>query len=230
MIHDAGGRARRVDGALPSTRGSGSPSACCGRGPPSPDTRLRRRSRRAQLRRGRGRGDGRDRRASWSVAVQARSRPATAGSRLNIGTRRTAIHGTRRGRVSSASAQRPVDLALSDDALWIANATDFATQPPTGGGTVSASRPRRRRCRRHAGGAAWHSRRDEHVGRQRRPRGVGGERNNHMVAKLENALDGPDPDARRGSRERGYRRGLRRVWSRSRDLVVRLNIPAYGSR
>ena len=35
------------------------------------------------------------------------------------------------------SAQRPVDLAVTDDALWIANASDFQTVPPTGGGTIS---------------------------------------------------------------------------------------------
>src|SRR5262249_50280604 len=28
-------------------------------------------------------------------------------------------------------------LAVTDDALWIANATDFATRPPTGGGTIT---------------------------------------------------------------------------------------------
>ena len=48
----------------------------------------------------------------------------------------TEIHGDTREAEFPASAQRPVDLALTDDALWIANATDFATQPPTGGGTV----------------------------------------------------------------------------------------------
>jgi streptogramin lyase len=32
--------------------------------------------------------------------------------------------------------QRPLDIALTDDATWTANATDFQTTPPTGGGTV----------------------------------------------------------------------------------------------
>jgi DNA-binding SARP family transcriptional activator len=36
-----------------------------------------------------------------------------------------------------SSASRPVDLAVTDDALWIANASDFETVPPTGGGTIS---------------------------------------------------------------------------------------------
>ena len=36
-----------------------------------------------------------------------------------------------------SSASRPVDLAVTDDALWIANASDFETEPPTGGGTIS---------------------------------------------------------------------------------------------
>ena len=51
----------------------------------------------------------------------------------------TEIHGDAREAEFPASAQRPVDLAVSEDALWIANATDFATQPPTGGGTVERS-------------------------------------------------------------------------------------------
>ena len=51
----------------------------------------------------------------------------------------TEIHGDTREAEFPASAQRPVDLAVSEDALWIANATDFATQPPTGGGTVARS-------------------------------------------------------------------------------------------
>ena len=51
----------------------------------------------------------------------------------------TEIHGDTRKAEFPASAQRPVDLAVSEDALWIANATDFATQPPTGGGTVARS-------------------------------------------------------------------------------------------
>ena len=51
----------------------------------------------------------------------------------------TEIHGDTREAEFPAGAQRPVDLALTDDALWIANATDFATQPPTGGGTVVRS-------------------------------------------------------------------------------------------
>jgi len=36
-----------------------------------------------------------------------------------------------------SSTSRPVDLAVTDDALWIANASDFETDPPTGGGTIS---------------------------------------------------------------------------------------------
>jgi DNA-binding SARP family transcriptional activator len=48
----------------------------------------------------------------------------------------TEIHGDSREAEFPASAQRPVDLAVSEDALWIANSSDFATQPPTGGGTV----------------------------------------------------------------------------------------------
>jgi DNA-binding SARP family transcriptional activator/sugar lactone lactonase YvrE len=48
----------------------------------------------------------------------------------------TEIHGDTREPEFPASAQRPVDLAVSEDALWIANSSDFATQPPTGGGTV----------------------------------------------------------------------------------------------
>lgn len=48
----------------------------------------------------------------------------------------TEIHGDTRRAEFPAGAQRPVDLAVSKDALWIANATDFATQPPSGGGTV----------------------------------------------------------------------------------------------
>jgi hypothetical protein len=32
--------------------------------------------------------------------------------------------------------QRAIDLAVTKDALWIANATDFETKPPTGGGTI----------------------------------------------------------------------------------------------
>jgi DNA-binding SARP family transcriptional activator len=35
-----------------------------------------------------------------------------------------------------AGVQRPVDIAVTDAALWIANASDFETTPPTGGGTV----------------------------------------------------------------------------------------------
>jgi DNA-binding SARP family transcriptional activator len=35
-----------------------------------------------------------------------------------------------------AGVQRPLDIALTDDATWTANATDFQTTPPTGGGTV----------------------------------------------------------------------------------------------
>jgi DNA-binding SARP family transcriptional activator len=49
----------------------------------------------------------------------------------------TEIHGDTREAEFPAGAQRPVDLAVTDDALWIANATDFATRPPTGGGTVA---------------------------------------------------------------------------------------------
>jgi len=49
----------------------------------------------------------------------------------------TEIHGDTRKPEFPASAQRPVDLAVSEDALWIANSSDFATQPPTGGGTVT---------------------------------------------------------------------------------------------
>ncbi len=51
----------------------------------------------------------------------------------------TEIHGDTREAEFPASAQRPVDLAVAAHALWIANATDFATQPPTGGGTVARS-------------------------------------------------------------------------------------------
>ena len=51
----------------------------------------------------------------------------------------TEIHGDTREAEFPSSAQRPVDLAVTEDALWIANATDFATQPPTGGGTVARS-------------------------------------------------------------------------------------------
>jgi streptogramin lyase len=35
-----------------------------------------------------------------------------------------------------AGVQRPLDIALTDDASWTVNATDFQTTPPTGGGTV----------------------------------------------------------------------------------------------
>jgi DNA-binding SARP family transcriptional activator len=48
----------------------------------------------------------------------------------------TEIRGDTREAEFPASAQRPVDLAVTQDALWIANSSDFATQPPTGGGTV----------------------------------------------------------------------------------------------
>lgn len=48
----------------------------------------------------------------------------------------TQIHGDTREAEFPASAQRPVDLAVTRHALWIANSSDFATQPPTGGGTV----------------------------------------------------------------------------------------------
>ncbi len=51
----------------------------------------------------------------------------------------TEIHGETRETEFPASAQRPVDLALTEDALWIANASNFATEPPTGGGTVTRS-------------------------------------------------------------------------------------------
>ena len=44
--------------------------------------------------------------------------------------------GTRRAEFPG-SAQRPIDLAITDDALWIANASDFETSPQSGGGTVS---------------------------------------------------------------------------------------------
>jgi sugar lactone lactonase YvrE len=49
----------------------------------------------------------------------------------------TEIHGDTRETEFPAAAQRPVDLAVTEDALWIANASDFATEPPTGGGTVA---------------------------------------------------------------------------------------------
>jgi DNA-binding SARP family transcriptional activator len=49
----------------------------------------------------------------------------------------TEIHGDTREAEFPASAQRPVDLAVTKDAIWVANATDFATQPPTGGGTIT---------------------------------------------------------------------------------------------
>ena len=70
--------------------------------------------------------------------------PVTAGSGSvwvgNIGDSTvTESHGDTRAAEFPASAQRPVDLAFSEDALWIANATDFATSPPTGGGTVARS-------------------------------------------------------------------------------------------
>jgi streptogramin lyase len=48
----------------------------------------------------------------------------------------TEIHSDTREVEFPASAQRPLDLAVSEHALWIANSSDFATQPPTGGGTV----------------------------------------------------------------------------------------------
>ena len=48
----------------------------------------------------------------------------------------TEIHGDTREAEFPAGAQRPVDLAVTGHALWIANSSDFATQPPTGGGTV----------------------------------------------------------------------------------------------
>lgn len=49
----------------------------------------------------------------------------------------TEIDGETRLAEFPGSAQRPTDLALTDDALWIANASDFETSPQSGGGTVS---------------------------------------------------------------------------------------------
>jgi DNA-binding SARP family transcriptional activator len=42
---------------------------------------------------------------------------------------------TRRASFATA-AQQPLDLAVTRRALWIANGTSFATNPPTGGGTI----------------------------------------------------------------------------------------------
>lgn len=68
--------------------------------------------------------------------------PVTAGHGSvwvgNIGDSTvTQIDGETREAQFPGSAQRPVDLAVTEDALWIANASDFATEPPTGGGTVA---------------------------------------------------------------------------------------------
>ena len=49
----------------------------------------------------------------------------------------TEIDGETRRAEFPASAQRPTDLAVTDDALWIANASDFERFPQSGGGTVS---------------------------------------------------------------------------------------------
>jgi len=49
----------------------------------------------------------------------------------------TEIDGETRLAEFPGSAQRPTDLAVTDDALWIANASDFETSPQSGGGTVS---------------------------------------------------------------------------------------------
>ena len=49
----------------------------------------------------------------------------------------TEIDGETRHAEFPGSAQRPTDLAVTDDALWIANASDFETSPQSGGGTVS---------------------------------------------------------------------------------------------
>ena len=121
----------------------------------------------------------------------------------------TEIHGDTREAEFPASAQRPVDLAVTDDALWIANATDFATQPPTGGGTVVRSGlvagsvdvtqvgPR--------GASDEMSTFVTSDGRD----GVGGEREQPHGGEAR-PVDRPDTHARRRSRERRDCGGIRR--------------------
>ena len=95
----------------------------------------------------------------------------------NIGANTmTEIDASTRDAEFPAGVQRPLDIAVTRDAVWVANSSDFEMTPPAGGGTVERRGMRFGALTTAQVGTPGHHRRRAHVRRDGRTLGVGGQR------------------------------------------------------